>query len=85
MKSGRPHSFDPDVGPLEDVPLREEMTQRQRVATLARLRRIEKALHRLAADAYSLGLAASWLRLEAVDDDIDDAIVAVQAEIGGDR
>ena len=92
LKSGRTYTFSPAIAelahgmpPLEDVPLREKMTQRERVTVLARLLRIEETLHQLAADVDDLGLSATWLRLESVDDDIDDAIVKVTAAIGGGR
>jgi len=79
--TGRPYSFDNDFPPLVDAPLRQEMSQREHVYVLSRLLSIEGALHQLASDASDIGLAASWLRLESVDDDIDDAIEKVTAVI----
>ncbi len=88
MKTGRTYTFSPaiaelapDMPPLDDIPLRQEMTQRERVDVLARLGRIEETLHQLAADVDDLGLSTSWLRLESVDDDIDDAIAKVKDAI----
>ena len=79
--TGSPYSFDRDFSPLVDVPLHPGMTQRERVEVLARLLCIEETLHRLAGDVADLGLDASRLRLEVVDDDIDDAIAKVTAVI----
>ncbi len=81
MKSGRANSFHPDFPPLVDIPVHGDMTQRERIDVLARLVQIENTLHQLAADVSDLGLSASWLRLESVDDDIDDAIVKVKDAI----
>jgi hypothetical protein len=75
--TGRPYSFDNGFAPLVDVPLRPEMSQREYINVLSRLLCIEATLHHLAADVSDIGLAASWLRLESVDDDIDDAIEKV--------
>ncbi len=83
--TGSPYSFDRDFSPLVDVPLHPEMTQRECIDVLARLVRIEATLHQLAADVSDVGLSASWLRLESVDDDIDDAIVRVKDAIGCGR
>ena len=74
VTTGRPYSFDSDFDSLVDVPLRPGMSQREHVRVLSRLLCIEETLHRLASDVSDIGLAASWLRLESVDDDIDDAI-----------
>jgi len=79
--TGSPYSFDVDMPALEDVPLHTGMSQRERVEVLARLLCIEETLHQLAAAAADLGLSASRLRLEVVDDDIDDAIAKVTAVI----
>ncbi len=48
---------------------------------LARLLRLDQRLHWLAAEASDLGLGASWIRLEGVDDDVDQAIDAVRREL----
>ncbi len=37
--------------------------------------------HWLAGEASDLGLGASWLRLEGIDDDVDQAITAVRREL----
>jgi len=79
--TGRSYSFDNDFAPLVDTPLHTGMSQCERVHVLSRLLCIEETLHRLAADAADLGLDASRLRLEVVDDDIDDAIAKVTAVI----
>jgi len=81
VKSGRPHSFDRDFSPLDDIPLRPEMTQRERIVVLARLVCCEQMLQQLASDASDIGLAASWLRLASVEDDVGDAIAKVTAAI----
>lgn len=81
VTTGSPYLFDCDFSPLEDTPLHPGMSQRQRVEVLARLLCIEETLHQLAAAAADLGLSASRLRLEVVDDDIDDAIAKVTAVI----
>ncbi len=83
--TGRPYSFDNDFPPLVDAPLRPEMSQREHVRVLSRLLCIEETLHRLASDVSDIGLAASWLRLESVDDDIDDAIEKVTEAIRKER
>jgi len=83
--TGRSYSFDDDFPPLVDVPLRPKRSQREHVYVLSRLLSIEGALHQLASDASDAGLAASWLRLESVDDDIDDAIEKVTEAIRKER
>ena len=77
VTTGRSYSFDNDFAPLVDVPLHPGMTQRECIDVLARLVRIEATLHQLAAAASDIGLSASWLRLEVVDDGIDDVIEKV--------
>jgi hypothetical protein len=81
VKSGRPHSFDRDFSPLVDVPLHSGMTQRQRVAALSRLLCIKEATQKLAFAASDAGLAASWLRLSSIEDDVGDAVEKVTAAI----
>jgi hypothetical protein len=81
VKSGRPHVFDRDFSPLDDIPIRSEMTSRERIVVLARLVCCEQMLHQLVSDASDLGLAATWLRLASVEDDVGDAIVKVTAAI----
>ncbi len=85
VTTGRPHSFDVDMPPLVDAPLHPGMSQRERVEVLSRLLCIEGTLHRLASDVSDIGLAASWLRLESVDDDIDTAIEKVTEAIRRER
>jgi len=81
VKSGRPHVFDRDFSPLDDIPIRSEMTPRERVVVLARLSCVKEALQQLAFEASDLGLAATWLRLSSVEDDVGDAVIKVQDEI----
>jgi len=81
VKSGRPHSFDRDFSPLDDIPLRPGLTPRECVVVLARLVCCEQMLQQLASDASDLGLAASWLRLSSIEDDVGDAIAKVTAAI----
>jgi len=81
VKSGRPHSFDRDFSPLDDIPLRPGLTPRECIVVLARLSCVKEALQQLAFEASDLGLAATWLRLSSVEDDVGDAITKVQYEI----
>lgn len=81
LTTGRPHSFDRDFSPLVDTPLRPEMSQRERVAALGRLLSIKETTQQLAFEASDLGLSASWLRLESIEDDVGDAIAKVTAVI----
>lgn len=66
---------------LTDRPLADVATTADLRERLARLLRLDQRLHWLAGEASDLGLAASWLRLEGVDDDVGDAIAAVRVEL----
>lgn len=66
---------------LTDRPLADVATPADLRERLARLLRLDQRLHWLCGEASALGLSASWTRLEGVDDDVDDAIAAVRAEL----
>jgi hypothetical protein len=52
---------------------------------LARLRRLEQALHWAAAEAHDLGLSATWITVEGADDNVDAAIADVRRQLQGRR
>lgn len=80
MTTGRAAPID-EALILADRPVPEGVGAAELRDRLARLLRLDQRLHWLAGEASDLGLDASWLRLEGVDDDIDDAIAAVRAEL----
>ncbi|MDP9365919.1 MAG: hypothetical protein M3Q10_17155 [Chloroflexota bacterium] len=80
MTTGRAAPIDETLV-LADRPVPEGADAAELRDRLARLLRLDQRLHWLAGEASDLGLAASWLRLEGVDDDIDQAIAAVRREL----
>ena len=57
------------------------LSLRECIVVLARLSCVKEALQQLAFEASDLGLAATWLRLSSVEDDVGDAVIKVQDEI----
>ena len=77
MTTGRDAVID-ERTTLADRPVPAGATAAELRDRFARLLRLDQRLHWLAGEAADLGLAASWLRLESVDDDVDEAIAAVR-------
>ncbi len=78
--TGRPRVINEQIT-LYDRPLADNLGDAELRGRLLRLLRLDAQPHLLCGEAYDLGLSASWIRLESVDDDIDRALAGLRAEL----